>query len=293
MSVVDQAFLDLLLDAIGWKSCAGISLSPQEWREVYAQSFRQAVCGLVWNASVENGCILPSDLSQQWKTVAGVIRRDNERINHIVGLQRAVWEREGVNAVLLKGPESAKMYPDPGLRMGGDIDWWMVTDADWNRSLEYVCSKGIECSKDSDGDVHYELGGVVIEHHRDGLVCEGPLGELFLRCEHVLHHAMVYGVGMKQVCDYLVALKYYEGKYDESEYDMLLRSRGLARWEKALRGLNPALLKIVLSDGNMGFGKKIRLRGLIRKVLFFAGVCPTIFCRRWWGLIIGRIKNIH
>lgn len=291
MDKVNQAVLDLLLDSIDWTPCGEIWLSADGWRAVYSQAMRQGVCGLVWSAAMKKGVGVPEDLAVQWENVVGVIRRDNERINHIIGLQRAAWERESVNAVLLKGPESAKMYPDPGIRMGGDIDWWMVTDADWTRALEYVRAKGIGFRTDSDGDVHYEFGGVMIEHHRGGLACEGPLGELLLRCEHVLHHAMVFGVGLKQVCDYLAALKFYEGKYDESEYAALLRSRGLARWEKALRGLNPAFVKIVFSDGNMGLDRKCRWRGLPGRLLFFLRICPVALCKRWCGLIIGRIKN--
>lgn len=293
MDAINQAVLDLLLDSIEWNPCDEIWLSADGWRAVYSQAMRQGVCGLVWRAASRRGVGIPEDLAIQWEVAVGVIRRDNERINHIVGLQRAAWEKESVNTVLLKGPESAKMYSDPGLRMGGDIDWWMVTDQDWTRALEYVQAKGLECRMDSDGDVHYEFGGVVIEHHHDGLVREGPLGELLLRCEHVLHHAMVYGVGLKQVCDYLAALKYYEGKYDESEYKVLLRSRGIDRWEKSLRELNPALMELVFSDGNMGFGKKFRMGGLPDRLLFFVRICPAALCKRWYRLIVGRIKNIH
>ena len=296
MDPVSEKFLALLwrgLSLPAGDGCPGVPLSDEEWRSVYLMSLKQAVCGIVWTAveDLPEGFRPPEDVAAAWKRDVGIIGRDYDKVEKVVEMQRRAWTARGVDAVLLKGPESAKMYPRPERRMSGDIDWWMPTDKDWTKALELVERNGLKWEKDSDGDIHYVLNGIVVEHHRRGLEVPGPVGELLLRCEHVLHHAMVTGVGLKQICDYLVALRFYEGKYDREEYDGELEKRGLLEWERRLAGLDPGLLELVLSDGNMGFGKKDRFGGFFHRLRYFLPVCPGLFFRRWSGLVFGHLAK--
>lgn len=291
-----KSFFILLWRGIGLPCNEALSLPipAEEWMSIYETSRRQAVCGLVFSAVEElpSTCGIPEDLFLIWQADVKRIEADFVKVGRVVAKQRTTWEKRGINAVLLKGLESADMYPVPERRTSGDIDWWMPSGKDWDAAIEVLEDNGIDWTVDSDGDIRYCLGGVPVEHHHDGLPVQGITGRLYLCCEHILKHAMVAGVGLKQVCDYFVALKAFEGRYDELAYYNLLEKGGLVKWEAALRGLDPDLIRLVMYDGNMGIDKKRRYSGFFVRTRIFFRLCPGLFIKRWFGLIFGRIRRI-
>lgn len=297
MKSVCYKFLSLLWKGLElpsrWEG-AGLPDGDEEWEYVYRESLRQAVCGIVWQAVRR----LPQEtwpapaLMERWTSDAVMISNDYERIRKIVGRQREVWNRNGVEATLMKGLVSASMYPCPELRMSGDIDWYIPGGENWEKAIKVLDVNNIKWEHDSDGAIRYFVGGVVVEHHPGGLEYSGPIGELYLRCEHILHHAMVTGIGFKQVCDYFMALRFYEGGYDREEYRMYLKEKGLAGWDEVLRKLPDKLLEMIMRDGNMGLDKKFRFGGFFRRAFFFMGICPRAYLKRWLGLAFGRIGRI-
>lgn len=297
MNAVYDKFIALLWRGMSLPAddaCLAEPMDEQEWATVYLLSMRQAVVGIVWSGveTLPPSCRPPVPMAEHWAEAVKVTGNDYDRVARVVEQQGRTWASEGINAVLLKGPVSAAMYPDPRRRTSGDIDWWMPTDKDWDAALKIVESKGFRWTGDSDGDIHYVVSGIVVEHHRRGLEYEGPIGELLLRCEHALHHAMVTGMGFRHLCDYLMALKYYEGQYDVDGYHKVLQDRGLLKWEKALSGLDPRLVSLVFKDGNMGFGRSRRFSGgFFSRAALFLQLCPGLFVKRWSGLIVGRLRK--
>ncbi|MCQ2168566.1 MAG: nucleotidyltransferase family protein [Bacteroidales bacterium] len=297
MVKVQYKFLSLLWKGLDlpprWGE-PGLPCGNEEWEYIYRESLRQAVCGIVWQAVRQ----LPQEswpgpeLMERWTADVVRISRDYERTRKVVAYQRGEWEKNDIDATLMKGLVSAAMYPCPELRMSGDIDWYVPGKENWKRALELLRSNGIKWAPDSDGGIHYVLDCIVVEHHRDGLEYPGPIGELYLRCEHILHHAMVTGVGFKHICDYFMALRFYQGGYDEGEYRRYLKNRGIARWDDILRQLPDRLLDRVFRDGNMGLDLKYRFRGFLSRAVFFLGVCPRVYLKRWFGLFFGRIGRI-
>lgn len=286
-----------------------IRFTEGQWRDIYATACRQSVQGLLLDAvkTLPQGSGIGKGLLAEWLIAERGLEESYQKHSAIVAKQRGTWEKHGVDAVLLKGLTSAAFYPVPSHRVLGDIDWWMKTDRDWDNALEVLSSNGLAWEHDSDGDIHYELAGVVVEHHHDGLVEDGPVGELFLRNEHVLHHAMVMGVGMRQICDYAFALRSLEGQYDRDEYENVLRREGILKWtlvlEELVRGLQAGtcpeslskkarrLLVLVMEDGNMGLDKPNRFSGFFPRATLFLGLCPGKFIGRWCSLAVGRVKR--
>ena len=109
---------------------------------------------------------------------------------------------------------------------------------------------------DSDGDVHYTLSGVVVEHHRrwndassararrviDALSPETPEAQLIMRNVHILKHAMVGGIGLRQLCDLAMAYRHYDGQYDPASLTGKLREAGLGKWNGLL---NAFLVQVI------------------------------------------------
>ena len=301
-------FMKVLALAMGWSGDSLPPMGADRWQAVYSIARRHAVQGIMFDAveALPAGSGLPLDLSARWMLEVRSLEANSQHMEAVVARQRQTWAKHGVDAVLLKGLEVAAMYPHPRRRVCGDIDWWMRSQADWDKALEVLRSNGIAWEMDSDGDIHYTLAGVVIEHHHEGLEDDGPEGVLLLLNEHILHHALVMGIGMRQLCDYAAALKWYEGRFDKVHYAAMLRSRGLSKWTSVLEGslglagapfavryqrLSRMLLDLVMSDGNMGLDKSNRYGGLVRRMWLFMRVCPGALVRRWCSLVLGRLKR--
>ncbi len=309
MTTSQECLLHLLGTSLfGAPAPEGLSLDADGWKDVFMLSGRQSVQAVAFDAlqDISGKAGLPLDLAGRWMNEVNKVETSYKRMSFVADKQRDTWARHSVEAILLKGLESAKYYPVPQHRVCGDIDWWLPSEKDWNDALEVVKNNGIAVRWDSDGDFNYSLGGVVVEHHRKGLVCDGPIGELVLLNEHILHHAMVSGVGLRHICDYALALDYWQGKYDAVEYDNILKDRGLRRWAGLLdrivdfvrngsdkpSGDVARFMDLVWMDGNFGFGKKRRFGGFIKRAALFCRYCPVRFVRRWNGLVMGKLRFI-
>lgn len=270
-----------------------------EWDFIFSTACRHCVESVIFDY-IEN---LPADsgispaLAAKWYSSAIRDERNFSTMTAVVAGQRETWEKGGIDAVLLKGLECSAFYPVPHHRALGDIDWWMKTDKDWNKALDMLRGRGIKWQVDSDGDISYCLGGVLVEHHRKGLVADSPEGRLLYLAEHIFHHAAVYGVGIRQICDYALASR--KLTVDRDSLYHLARKRGYGHWLQLLDRVSGTLLYgsepdrktgrflyNVLEDGNFGKG------GISLKRIALAGsFAPGRLLARWAGLAIGRIKR--
>ena len=288
-----EAFLKMLRNALwnrpieGWKK-----LSPKQWKELVALAKAHTLAGTLSDAlnSLPEDCDAPSEVLEPW--LVEVQRTEEAYALHskIVGMQRRAWEERGLKALLLKGLDSAAMYSVPEHRTCGDIDWYFGSAEDWKTANEIAAGNGCKLEMDSDGDVHYTLSGVVVEHHRrwndassararrviDALSPETPEAQLIMRNVHILKHAMVGGIGLRQLCDLAMAYRHYDGQYDPASLTGKLREAGLGKWNGLLNAFLvqvigceyidkddkvPAadlewLVRAVLDDGNFGRGRQ-------------------------------------
>lgn len=336
-SRVSAAFFALLRSGLGLASLeldGWWPLSEKEWHEVHALAGKHTVLGVVFDGMeglpAGEGRI-PMPLFAKWALeVEDTVK--SWRLQHaIVKAQKAVWEKRGMKAAVLKGQTVAAMYPHPERRTSGDIDWWFGDESDWRTANEIAAANAGSLTEDSDGDVHYVFKGEVIEHHRRwndassrkarkalaGLSPDTPVAVLVMLELHILKHAMVFGVGLRQVCDLVMAYRWFEGKYEASELEGLLERCGLGKWDLLLNGLlrrvfgdgalpehvKPGLkvadkdveklFALVMADGNFGLEAGRRTENLLRTLLQRAGLfvryTPREFAGRLMRLAFGRL----
>ena len=276
-----------------------VRLEEADWEFVFDTACRHCMESVLFDYVKD----LPADsgisplLAAKWYSASIREEKNYAAVAAAVDGQRKEWREKGIDAVLLKGLECSAFYPVPEHRSFGDIDWWMRTETDWNKALDVLKGNGIRWRQDSDGDISYSLGNIPVEHHRRGPVEDSPEGTVLYLAEHVFHHAAVYGVGLRQICDY--ALASGNLPIDGEKLFHMARKEGLDRWlglldnvtEVLMDGSNPdrrteAFLKLVLADGNFGEGR-ISLK---RMVILFRSA-PQKFFERWAGLAVGRIKR--
>ncbi|MDO5442419.1 MAG: nucleotidyltransferase family protein [Bacteroidia bacterium] len=332
---VSAAFFALLRSGLGLESLdteGWWPLSAGEWQELYVQSNRHTVLGIVFDGLQElpsgEGRI-PMPLFAKWAVEVEGTEKAWKLQHAIVEAQKAAWEKRGIKGVVLKGQTVAAMYPHPERRTSGDIDWWFGDENDWRKANEIAAANAGSLTEDSDGDVHYTFKGVVVEHHRKwndassrkarkalaGLKPDIPEATLAMLELHILKHAMVMGIGMRQVCDLVMARRWFEGKYDTSAFEELMGCCGLAKWNALLDGLiekcfGPGkcydestadaddvgrLLELILADGNFGLehgrGAGCVIGSVWGRAGFFMKYAPREFLWRLGRLTIGRLKR--
>ena len=103
------------------------TLAQADWTVLYTQAQRQGIIGVLLSGIERLPLTMqpPKPILLQWVTDCMEIRRRNERsFKHALRLCRGL-EQKGLPCCILKGQGNALMYPDPFLRIPGDIDVWI------------------------------------------------------------------------------------------------------------------------------------------------------------------------
>jgi len=228
----------------------------------------------------------------------------------------AVWSGMGLDACVLKGLESAALYPVPEHRQCGDVDWYFPSQGQRCKANSWAMANGSGVGKDSDGCLHYSLGGVLMEHHLLRIDPSDKAQVLGMYIMHIQKHAMVMGIGFRHFCDVALAYRRFSGQYQPDALKETLSRGGALRWSALMDaflvrelGLDERflplsdwrvvpdadvdrLLDLVIEDGNFGLQKKNRMSGFFRRFALFMRYSPSEFFRRWLFLAAGRMRIV-
>lgn len=242
-------------------------LSVQEWEEVFLLSRRQTVLGLVFRGIdfLADEMQSPVAIAVRWMAHVDRIEAANVRIDKAVTTLFTKFAHDGTDAVLQKGQGIARMYPEPHLRECGDIDLYFPGHDGVSDPLEGI--EGAGRQKMPDGSWTYEVDGVIVEHHsflldiqnhfrqkyirslvtekgfetirigeEDSVEVKVPAPEvnLLLLSSHILKHALGVGIGLRQFCDYAMAVRFYADRVNPKEMREIYRRAGLSRWSVLL-----------------------------------------------------------
>lgn len=337
LSVLDRALLTLVRSGL-WEcevdNPGALSLSTEQWAEVFARAKSQTVTGLVWQALdlLDDDFLMPAGplLGKLAVQVDG-LERQSEAMQKEVRSIFLQMEAEGLHPVLQKGLAVASLYERPKLRTCGDIDIYLPKE-----ELRKAAPQGAE--KSSDGGVLFQRNGIDVELHSQLLDIDDPgkrkaiaalidsegfvkerdwtttsaLVTLLLLDAHILKHAMGWGIGLRQLCDYARARKVL--KYDESAFQAACEQLGIAKWTEVLDAfcesclymegrryeMNPLveeLLEKVLRGGNFGndFRQSVNpvetAMALGRGWSFSRKVAPKEALWHFVSLVKGRLKK--
>lgn len=298
-----RRFLDLLRFALDDSADAlpeGFAApSAKEWQLFYGISRIHNMTGWLYRAAEKLNPALKTDLPETVKehlrADAHTIRSAHSIHTAIIEKQKEAWAESDIDAHVIKGLETAKYYPVPELRTLGDIDWWIEKPEDWERAIKVAESNGCKVSLDSDGDVNYIIYGVVVEHHHNGLAAAGSEGELHLLCRHVLHHAQVAGLDLRQMYDYAVARRATQGTLDRELYNKLIKRGRLVRWTAVLDNLSDFLLQNgakLSHDAEKLLVFALEGSNFFTRTFYFSRLAPVKYANRLCKLSFGRTKRL-
>ena len=233
-------FFELLRIALGRQEKLSRTPSEQEWSDLYEMAKEQTLLGVLY----EGLCRLSSDqkpphqLLINWHASVQKIILDNKRLNHDTVWVSQRWQKLGYRNVILKGQGNALLYPDPKMRIPGDIDIWL--DGDRREIAAYIRSHfpklevtRIEMEfpvrKDTPIEVHF-LPSFLYNPFTDRkmqqyfriqlanpkqveLPGEGTISipndemNLVFQLSHIYRHLFYEGIGLRQLVDYYYLLQ--------------------------------------------------------------------------------------
>lgn len=299
--------------------CAPFHDHPADWYEIGRLAMQQTVGGLAFAAALT---LPPDPRPPKvWIRKAYTFIERN-RLTHClldrsVAETTSQLTAAGIRPVLLKGQAYARAYPDPTLRHCGDIDLYVgeenyhnaflaVKRFGWpgdEKFLPDVKHYGCDYNK-----VHVELHRVAdilpkrsadrsfrqwsreqLQPGRRSLTIEGegidvptPLFDVIFVFNHLYRHFIAGGIGLRQVCDWVMLLHHHRGAIDTTELERLLKEFGLKRawslftpiavellglpavecplYSPRHRWMADHILGFILREGNFGHAKQKRSR---------------------------------
>ena len=248
-----------------------------DWQMLYSFASKQALLGLCFEGIERLGEKYPEEmrlnpigreLLMAWMGKAQQIRRQNMKVNTVVGKLFSMLREDGLRCCILKGQGNALMYSNPYSRTPGDIDVWI--DASRERIMEYA-QKKFELEDDIRlQHLETSLDGVPVELHFFPCSMNNPIyharlqkwfkrnadlqcsnvvtlpdgiGEIAIpttafnviyQLTHLYHHFFDEGIGMRQIMDYYYVVNNDKLLVIKDTLQRELKHLGLWKFAKAV-----------------------------------------------------------
>jgi len=224
-----------------WNSTLLIDkLSKSEYSDIIGQAESQTVLGLICDALISNNVRLnQEDAYNTYGQLVSIQYQNSEVNKELINFVREL-ENEGIEYVVVKGQTMAAHYPNPTVRMAGDVDVYLPGE-NYDKAKSYIEKQtGEELAKYSDGkhvefarnDVIFELHDKlsqfstqshqayfdqmmdeVIRKSNGSIMIDGcpvktlpPTYNILYTFIHLFFHLTAQGIGLRQFCDLAVLI---------------------------------------------------------------------------------------
>lgn len=315
--MIDIVFLDLLRVSI-WGGVAQVPNGFKDWNEVFVLAKSQSVLALVAHAVLSNpkvGRSLCEDTKTKLREHVIANMATHRMLNNAVAQVVLKLDSASVPSVLLKGQALARNYPIPELRACGDIDIYVGSE-NYLKACEVLGAIATwkECHNPIENVKHYDIkiGMTSVEIHRysdvnaseyyngiyqryehegfsHGLRTMKFVGvdintpadyfNAFYIFNHLWHHFMTSGVGLRQFCDWMMFLHVRKDDIDRDKLKNIIVDMDLMMpwqafgcvlvdklgmpedefpfYDARRRNLVTRIMRRVLEEGNFGKNRKI------------------------------------
>ena len=266
--VTTTLFLALIRCGIGKADCLPFTPSREQWDELFKIANKQTLQGIAY-AGIER---LPQEqrprkeLLLKWYHLTLNIRKRNRELTRTAIMVSEKFRKEGFENCILKGQGIAQYYPDPEMRIPGDIDIWLGGGCD--KVITYVKGFIPDCGpkyhhvdfnvmRECDIEAHYRPTWMYNPCNNSRLqkyfeercskefantvkTSEGALHSPTVSFNtvyipiHVFRHLFSEGIGMRQILDYYFVLMQENSAEEKEKCVAVLKRTGVMRFTKAL-----------------------------------------------------------
>lgn len=283
-----ELFLELLRSAL-WDKVPDYNsfrnLDESIWQMVMATAQKQALLGVCYPAlnRLPSDCRPSPNVYLVWAAKANYIRQDNKKKLKVLSELLSLFENHDIHPVVMKGFSSAILYPEPDLRICGDIDLYIPDK--YKEAVKFIEILGFEISFTHKHHKFY-YDGVLIELHHD--IISPPFRKLreysiheveypgvkfkvfdetttgILLLTHAVTHLIGPGLGFRHLCDYALFSYKYSFIEPEQFYNYITDNR---LWQ--IINIFNELIETIRSN-NSPCSRKINF---IEKDIFSQGDC--------------------
>ncbi|MDO5664998.1 MAG: nucleotidyltransferase family protein [Bacteroidia bacterium] len=266
MNIAHSLFLELLTAAI-WNRPANSErfqhIDTAVWEKIIELSIAQKVNALIYDGVMS----LPQAFHPEKKIIyklhlqAETIEASNRSINNVLKKLSAEYKQLACPFVLLKGQANAMLYPNPLHRTPGDIDVYLYQKGDYEKTNNWAREQGFKMDAENIHHQSFEYEGIHIENHKNityfGIVkydrlLEKKIQEIitnsdfisvhidelpvrvlpiefnaFFIFQHLFHHFIHLGVGIRQFCDWVLFFDTYSTQINKERFNSLVADFGL------------------------------------------------------------------
>lgn len=250
---VNELFLNLLSAAIlnnpvDADMFEGIEATT--WKRIEGIARKQSVNALIADKalSLPERSLPPRDLRMLFLSQIEQTKALTRKMTNVLLKQKMEYSKENYSFVLLKGLSNGVNYPSPLLRNPGDIDLLLFKKGDYEKSIDWIKSKGIQVEIGDPINYRFIIEGISIENHRRITFFDNKkYDKLFQKWEkelyekenfvfteiggqkinqlpvlmnalfifqHMFRHFAHMGVGFRQYCDWILFLSKYHKDID-------------------------------------------------------------------------------
>ena len=254
-----ELFFQLVRYAIDERNPAP-QIGAEEWEAMYDMARKQSITGVVFEAvpRMDQDVSIPRQLKMKWFFQVNKIKNRNILVNQCSAKLVDMFRQEGFECCVLKGQGNAMMYPNPYIRISGDIDLQVKGGRDM--VVQYV-KKRFPHTKTAYQHVDYPIfKKVPVEVHYLPVYMNNPVynrrlkkwfddqsdemyghevalpddaGQitvpslrfnLVFQMAHLLHHFLDEGIGLRHMLDYYYLLqRVYQEKLSDGLADLFDR----------------------------------------------------------------------
>lgn len=237
-----------------------VDLADADWTDVMQTAEKQAVLGLVFYGAEKamKGKVTQKQVFE-WIGVTEQIKAQNLMINEELARFDKFMRKNDIDYRVVKGQIVGTCYPEPLLRQSGDIDLYF-TPNHYKLCTDLLLQKGIQMDYDaSEKHSEFDMNGIVYELHwtlnnfsrekwqryfdnvlqkdkgmsvlvgKTEIPTLSPTVNALYIFIHLFHHLIHSGVGLRQMCDWMMWLHRYKDEIDREELSRHLRALELER----------------------------------------------------------------
>lgn len=265
-----ELFFQLVRYAIDERNPAP-QIGAEEWEAMYDMARKQSITGVVFEAvpRMDQDVSIPRQLKMKWFFQVNKIKNRNILVNQCSAKLVDMFRQEGFECCVLKGQGNAMMYPNPYIRISGDIDLQVKGGRDM--VVQYV-KKRFPHTKTAYQHVDYPIfKKVPVEVHYLPVYMNNPVynkrlkkwfddqsdemyghevtlpddaGQiavpslrfnLVFQMAHLMHHFLDEGIGLRHMLDYYyLLLRVYQEKLSIDGLADLFDRLGLRKFAGAV-----------------------------------------------------------
>lgn len=235
-----------------------------DWKSLYQESLQQAVFPLVYSVVQDK---LPAEQKKLWEKNFYQFIASDIQVGYEHTEVHNLLTEHNIPYVILKGNASASYYPDPLLRMMGDVDF-LVDEHDLERAGKLLEAAGFVRTEEheheahiayhraprSTWEMHWRLSGIpqgrsgdivrryfsdvidtatVMKSENGDCIVPNPFHHCLVMLVHTAEHMINTGIGLRHLCDWAV----FANQVDVGQWKSELTECGLWRFAQLLTQL--------------------------------------------------------